>query len=112
MLNEKLLKAINDTVKGIQEQAINLEDLDRTIDYILEDNGIYKIIEDENGEDIDNPKYEEIFNEVYKAIKADDRLQVFNTDIYAYEGEIKNLNIALICDKKYESPFEALEVEM
>ena len=81
-------------------------------DYVLEDNGIYRVIENDEGEDVDNEEYESIEQEIRSTILADNRLQVFNADIYAYDGQIKTLNCALVCSKEFNNPFDAMNQEM
>lgn len=112
MLNEKLQKAIENTVEGIIEQAITYDSLDLTIDCILNEDGIYRTIEDDEGDDIDNPDYEEKEKEVRNAILNDEKLQMFGADFYAYEGQFKTLNVAIICSKEFDNPFDAMKQEM
>lgn len=112
MLNENLLKSINDTIEGIMQQSITYDDLDMTVDYILENNDIYRLVEDEEGEEVENTEYEKIEQEVKKAILKDERIQLFETGIYAYEGNFNTLNVAIICNAEYDNPFETFEEEI
>ena len=104
MLNEKILKAINETVEGIITGGVNDDGISANVDYILNENGIYQFIEDgEENEEYEVMRKERIIN--------DERLQVFEPGQYAWKGEIKTLNFPYICSKKFSSPFDAMEEE-
>lgn len=113
MLNEKKLQQmINDTIAGICDQAISYDALDITIDCILENNGVHIFIEDAAGEVIENEDYSRIESELRNSILNDNRLLIFEAGLYAYNGQAKRLDCALVCNSKFSNPFEALNQEM
>lgn len=111
MKSNKLNELVKDFIEGIKDIYISLDDLEMSIE-----NEMYKIepefIEDEEGEEIENPVYKESIEYVYNKVKNSNELQKFIYGSYAHDGKIKTLNETILCNKKFNNPFDAMAEEI